>query len=134
MQWTYNRSDGTTEERRGGLWMKRRKYITGFTNVGPTHRWAYVPLLGRPDASVIHQYFFLPALNGIEAETVYWLKTPLTTAGSTSTNYAHVVSIASTKVTHYDYKGKTTARIAGYRPDTGNTPGYDEEYKNCWFQ
>ena len=135
MGWTFNRSNGTTETRRGGLWVKRRKYVTGFTDATASpHRTAHIPILGRPDASVIHQYFFLPAFEGVNAETIYWLKTPLTTAGTTTTPYAYVFAISSSNVKHYDYRGKTTWRVAGYRPDTGNTPGYDEEYKNYWFQ
>ena len=134
VKWTYNRSDGTTETRRGGIWLKRRKYITGFSNSVLANRTARVPIKGRPDASVINQYFFLPAFGGVSSFTNYWIKTPLTTEGSTSTGWAYDFIMSSSEVKHYDYRAKGTLRVAGYRPNTGNTPGYDEQYKNYWFQ
>ena len=118
--WNFHRTDGTVQQRRGGAWIRKAKYIPGFTRTTQISRSRQVPTLGRPALSVIDQYFFLP---GVSAQTVFWTSSSFATdASATQTNYGHAFSISSS-VINVELPPKNYHRIAGTRHD--GTP---------WFQ
>ena len=97
-EWTYARRGGTEEIRRGGVWIKKKAYrTTPYT--GSTLN---APILGRPDAAVLNQYFFLPALS-LNGTTIFWSRT----ANGTNRAYCFTISKSSVGITGDYYKHNT---------------------------
>ena len=114
VEWTLNKANGTQETRRGGWWVKKAANIPGFsrTSTGFTIT-AMTPILGRPDAAVRGQYFFLPEIGG--ANTPYWTSNSFSTVSDAqTTNYAHTIMLSKNSVV-IQYSSKGVTRIAGTR-------------------
>ena len=60
-EWTYVMKNGTTQKHRAGVWFRKWQYISGASETTFSGWSSKTPQRGRPDASVISQYFFIPA-------------------------------------------------------------------------
>ena len=69
-EWIYVMKDGTEQICHGGVWIKKWNYIPGASKTTRNATTSNPPLKGRPDASVIGQYFFIPALYAQQPQAV----------------------------------------------------------------
>lgn len=127
IQWKLNMENGTQEVRRGGLWIRKREYnlgwIYGFNNSYTNAR--FTPIKGRPEATDLYQYFFLPALEGADGSTVYWSRERDGSDEAIAAGHSKLCRTLtiSSAVVVVDFKEDSSLRVAGTRPD--GTP---------WFQ
>ena len=116
--WTYNRVSGTTEERRGGWWLKKMAFcnLPGRNGTECT--------MGRPDAATRGQYFFLPhyKLNDTSF-SFFWTRTPSNSSPSATTSELAMALVLSPTIANEGIYRKSNGFVAGRRPD--GTP---------WFQ
>ena len=87
-EWKYVRTNGTTEVRRGGAWIKKAAHTTAPYTGSSSNP----PIIGRPDATELDIYFFLPAFRGINVATYFWTRTP------SGANTAYSFDISKAKV------------------------------------
>lgn len=118
--WKYNRRNGTTENRRGGWWIKKKQYIPGFNSTSsptPTAN-STLTVKGRPESAILSQYFFLPKFPSAgDRECRYWLNS---TDNESINARMLMFSIETISV---GLERKLNSYVAGTRPD--GTP---------WFQ
>lgn len=121
IQWKLNMENGTQEVRRGGLWIRKMQYnlgwIYGFNNSYTNAR--FTPIKGRPEATDLYQYFFLPALEGADGSTVYWSRERDGSDEAIAAGHSKLCRTLtiSSAVVVVDFKEDSSLRVAGTRPD-----------------
>ena len=128
-KWDFNHRDGTQTRERGGWWLKKKDYISGFsTTTESGHTYSDV-IHGRPASASISEYFFLPEIYNNDAHRdlcLYWLSTPGTTVIGgeiVATTQAIRASFTHSSISYTTGGRANKDKIAGLRPD--GTP---------WFQ
>ena len=71
-EWILIKRDGTEVVCRSGAWLKKKDHISGFSNTTHSGQTAGTPVVGRPDASIIDQYFFIPSIDYENSPGVYY--------------------------------------------------------------
>ena len=122
--WKYNLVDGRQATMRGGWWLKKKAYISGFAAETAPKAANVSTQTGRPDASVINQYFFMPAWMGIGNYNLFWINWP------SSASIAMVAQFTTGKAGEAIFS-KHNSLAAGYRPATGNADGSSN---TLWWQ
>ena len=131
-RWSFTLRDGTVEENhRGGWWLKKKTHITGWSNEIASGASSVKPIKGRPDATEIDQYFFLPELTYAENSgdmVFYWTNDPVVPAGVSTTEFATPLHMSRESV-YLPTIRKHVKCIANYRMSDYYTSDAD-----LWFQ
>ena len=114
-KWKYHRRNGTTEIKRGGAWVRKKAYISGFSSTEGAPRSYGTPINGRPDASIISQYVFFPEFS---KPARWWTRSPSAGTNTLSLFFEFTRDHVNTPIAY-----RQNQLVAGYRPD--GTP---------WFQ
>ena len=122
--WKYNLVDGRQATMRGGWWLKKKAYISGFAAETAPKAANVSTQTGRPDASVINQYFFMPAWMGIGNYNLFWINWP------NSASIAMVAQFTTGRAGEAIFS-KHNPLAADYRPATGNADGSSN---TLWWQ